>query len=144
MSLPVTYFSRIKNLDGFPSHWLAVVPILFSRSLSNRMLGMPQERLLPNAVVQLNCTVLQTFVGFQTLQCQSAEWSVLYNRYNSAVSACSSAPWARVAELLSCNSAASMAGYCWLILMAVVDPVGKLFGSFLKCGELCLQIFCTR
>jgi len=51
---------------------------------------------------------------------------VQYDRYNSAVSACSSAPWARVAKLLSCNSAARVASY-WLIL-AVVDPVGKLFG----------------
>eukprot|EP00435_Cladocopium_sp_Y103_P001078 s3657_g1.t1 len=49
---------------GKKSKWLS------SLALLERM---PQERLLPNAVV-----------------------------YNSAVSACSSAPWARVAKLLSC------------------------------------------
>ena len=42
-------------------------------------------------------------------------WMVQYDRYNSAVSACSSAPWARVAKLLSCNSAARVASY-WMLL----------------------------
>ena len=75
--------------------WASVSLVRFSShsffsliSLFQRVLGMPQERLLPNAVVQLNCIVLQTYIYiyniyiyniyiyicFQTLQCQSVEW----------------------------------------------------------------------
>ena len=49
--------------------WASVSLVRFSShsffsliSLFQRVLGMPQERLLPNAVVQLNCIVLQTYI----------------------------------------------------------------------------------
>ena len=70
-------------------------------------------------------------------------WMVQYDRYNSAVSACSSAPWARVAKLLSCNSAARVASY-WMLLADIgcCWSSWQIVWSFvLKCDELCLQIF---
>ena len=140
MSLLITYYSRIKNWDGLPSHWFALVPFFFSLiSLFQRVLGMPQERLLPNAVVQLNCIVLQTYIYiffyniyiyicFQTLQCQSVEW------YSTTGTTQLFQPAARPhgqelqISFLAIRLQEWLVTGCYWLILAVVDPVGKLFG----------------
>lgn len=125
--------------------WASVSLVRFSShsffsliSLFQRVLGMPQERLLPNAVVQLNCIVLHIDFCFQTLQCQSVEW------YSTTGTTQLFQPAARPHGQELQNSFLAIwlqewlvTGWYWLLLIQLANCLVFCF----KCDELCLQIF---